>query len=246
MAGVGRSSAALVPSGAERSFPECRIRRRAVRFPSDRCRTVPRCPDGPSDKASASETGAHGHTAGEWRRRFPEDRPNGLSGEARSERPRTAGDDRARGFPTSRGKSTPVSPGNRASASLRTTTPPTKPLPPGRGRRGDRTGMPTSCRSRPPGPIRSGAGRRIGAQETATGRHAPAGQSEVDVRILIEGHDRGPKPFKRTKSADDTPPPSNSVTASTGSCRKPRCQVTGMAAQCDRNNHAMQVLQYLE
>ena len=343
MAGIGRSSAASVPSGAERSFPECRIRRRAARFPSDRCRIVPRCSDGLSDKASASETGAHGHTAGKWRRRFPEDRPKGLSGGTRSERPRTVGGDRtayvvertpnttsadatrrsprlmagasglphtairriraifglrprrsgpfrpcgdpafadkvrdaaglhpsppdralvlrvderrrirtpgrtrpalpmmpaipersararrrngtaplfaasgvatgksprcdrARGFPTSRGESTPVSPGSRTSASSRTTTPPTKLSPPGRGRRGDRTGMSTSCRSRPPGPIRSGAGlpnRRTGNRNRAP--MSPAGQSEVDVRILIEGHDRGPKPFKRTKSADDTP-----------------------------------------
>ena len=96
MTGVGRSSADSVPSGAERSFPECRIRRRrAARFPSDRCRTVPGCPDGLSDKASASETSAHGHTAGKWRRRFPEDRPNRLSGGIRSERPRTVGVDRA-------------------------------------------------------------------------------------------------------------------------------------------------------
>ena len=35
------------------------------------------------------------------------------------------------------------------------------------------------------------------------GTHASARQSEVDIRAFIERHNQNPKPFRRTKSADD-------------------------------------------
>ena len=251
------SSAASVPSGAERSFPECRIRRRrAARFPSDRCRTVPRRPDGLSGKASASETGAHGHTVGKWRRRFPEDRSNGLSGETRSERPRTVGGDRAayvaeRTPNTTSADATCRSPRLMAGASG---------LPHAAIRRIRAFFGLRPRRSRPFRP--RGDPAFEGRVRDAAGFHPPPLDRtlvlRVDERRRIRTPDRTrpalpmmpaiPERSTRARRRNGTPPPpsSNAVTASTGPCHKPRCQVTGMVAQCDRNNHTVQALQYLE
>ena len=89
--GVGRPMAALVPGEAERSFPERRaLRRRVVRSLSDRCRMILRRAGDPPNKAVA-ELGVRAYTVGKWRRRFPEDRSDGLSDGPRSGRPRTIG-----------------------------------------------------------------------------------------------------------------------------------------------------------
>ena len=37
------------------------------------------------------------------------------------------------------------------------------------------------------------------------GVRAPTGHPEADIRPFIERHNRDPKPFRRTKSADDIP-----------------------------------------
>ena len=95
---VGRPVAAVVSDTEERSFPERQARRqRVARSLSNRCRIVPRCADGLANKAVAAELGVHEHTIGKWRRRFPEDRIDGLSDGPRSGRPRTIGDDRVAG-----------------------------------------------------------------------------------------------------------------------------------------------------
>ena len=92
---VGRPVAAVVLSAAERSFLERRVRRRRVaRGMSDRCRIVLRCADGLTSKAVAAELGVHEHTVGKWRRRFLQDRVEGLSDAPRSGRPRSIEDAR--------------------------------------------------------------------------------------------------------------------------------------------------------
>ncbi len=92
---VGRPVAAVVLSAAERSFLERQVRRRRVaRGMSDRCRIVLRCADGLTSKAVAAELGVHEHTVGKWRRRFLQDRVEGLSDAPRSGRPRSMEDAR--------------------------------------------------------------------------------------------------------------------------------------------------------
>ena len=53
-----------------------------------------RCADGLTNKAASSELGVHEHTVGKWRRRFLENRLDGLSDEPRRGRPRTIEDDK--------------------------------------------------------------------------------------------------------------------------------------------------------
>ena len=92
--GVGGPMAGLVLSDGERWFPEGQVRRRRVaRATADRCRMVLRCADGLSNKAVAAELGMHAHTVGKWRRRFLEERIDGLSDEPRPGRPRTLTDE---------------------------------------------------------------------------------------------------------------------------------------------------------
>ena len=93
--GVGRPKGALVLSDEERSFLEGQVRRRRIaRSMSDRCRMILRCADGLTNKAASSELGVHEHTVGKWRRRFLENRLDGLSDEPRRGRPRTIEDDK--------------------------------------------------------------------------------------------------------------------------------------------------------
>ncbi|MDE0057720.1 MAG: IS630 family transposase [Defluviicoccus sp.] len=92
---MGRPMAALVPSDGERSFLEAQVRRhRVARSMSDRCRMILRCAEGPSNKAVATEIGAHERTVGKWRRRFLKDRIDGLLDEPRPGRPRTIADEK--------------------------------------------------------------------------------------------------------------------------------------------------------
>ena len=92
--GMGRPMAALVLSDEERSFLEAQVRRhRVARSLSDRCRMILRCADGLGNKAVAAEVGVSAHTVGKWRRRFLEDRIDGLSDEPRPGRPRSIADE---------------------------------------------------------------------------------------------------------------------------------------------------------
>ena len=93
--GTGRPLAALVLSDEERSFLEAQVRRhRVARSISDRCRMILRCADGLGNKAVAAEMGVHEHTVGKWRRRFVDDRIEGLSDAPRPGRPRTIADEK--------------------------------------------------------------------------------------------------------------------------------------------------------
>ena len=90
----GRPIAPLVLSAEERAYLERQVRRhRVARSLSERCRVILRCADGLASKDVAAELGHHEHTVGKWRRRFLNDRCDGLLDEARPGRPRTIDDD---------------------------------------------------------------------------------------------------------------------------------------------------------
>ncbi|MHA1527641.1 MAG: IS630 family transposase, partial [Alphaproteobacteria bacterium] len=90
----GRPVAALVLSSPERAYLARQVRRhRAPRSLSDRCRIILRCADGLSSKDVGTELGLHEHTVGKWRRRFLNDRIDGLLDEPRPGRPRSIADD---------------------------------------------------------------------------------------------------------------------------------------------------------
>ena len=90
----GRPIAPLVLSVQERAYLERQVRRqRVARSMSERCRVILRCADGLPSKSVAAELGVHEHTVGKWRRRFLQDRCDGLLDEARPGRPRTIDDD---------------------------------------------------------------------------------------------------------------------------------------------------------
>ena len=91
---TGRPTAPLVLSLDERTDLERQVRRRRVAHAlAERCRIILRCADGLASKAVAAELGVHEHTVGKWRRRFLEDRVDGLLDEARPGRPRTIDDE---------------------------------------------------------------------------------------------------------------------------------------------------------
>ena len=91
--GGGRPVAALVLSEEERAYLERQVRRhRIARSMADRCRMILRCAAGVSNKVVAAELGVHEHTVGKWRRRFVQDRLEGLGDEPRAGRPRTIAD----------------------------------------------------------------------------------------------------------------------------------------------------------
>ena len=90
----GRPIKPLVVSAQERAYLERQVRRHRVsRSLSERCRVILRCADGLASKDVAVELGLHEHTVGKWRRRFLQDRCDGLLDEARPGRPRTIADD---------------------------------------------------------------------------------------------------------------------------------------------------------
>lgn len=90
-----RKSVNLVLSDEERAFLETHIRKHKVaRSLSDRCKIVLLCAEGLSSRVVAGRVGVHEHTVGKWRRRFAENRIEGLSDEYRSGRPRTVTDDK--------------------------------------------------------------------------------------------------------------------------------------------------------
>ena len=92
--GVGRPVAAVVLSAEERAYLERQVRRhRIARSLADRCRMILRCAEGLPNKVVAAELGVHEHTVGKWRRRFVQDRIEGLWDEPRPGRPRTIADE---------------------------------------------------------------------------------------------------------------------------------------------------------
>lgn len=90
---VGRVAGAVVLSEEERRFLEGQVRRlKAPRSLSDRCRMILLCAEGLPSKEVAKQLDVHEHTVGKWRRRFVQDRIEGLTDEYRPGRPRTVSD----------------------------------------------------------------------------------------------------------------------------------------------------------
>ena len=91
---VGRLADVVVLTDDERRFLESQVRRhRAPRSLSDRCRMILLCAEGLESKQVAHRIGVHEHTVGKWRRRFVQDRIEGLTDAYRPGRPRTVSDD---------------------------------------------------------------------------------------------------------------------------------------------------------
>lgn len=91
---VGRVADAVVLSDEERRFLEGHVRRhKTPRSLSDRCEMILLCAEGMPSKEVAAQLGVHEHTVGKWRRRFAQDRIEGLTDEYRSGRPRTVSDE---------------------------------------------------------------------------------------------------------------------------------------------------------
>ena len=90
----GRPIDAIVLSAEELDFLKRQVRRhRGPRSLSDRCRIILKCAEGLQSKVIGAELGFHEHTVGKWRRRFLQDRIDGLLDEPRSGRPRSIDDD---------------------------------------------------------------------------------------------------------------------------------------------------------
>lgn len=90
---VGRLADDVVLNDDERRFLESQVRRhRAPRSLSDRCRMILLCAEGFASKEVARQTGVHEHAVGKWRRRFVQDRIEGLTDKYRPGRPRTVSD----------------------------------------------------------------------------------------------------------------------------------------------------------
>ncbi|MEZ2218590.1 IS630 family transposase [Rhizobium sp. RCC_161_2] len=92
---IGRPTTPLVLTKEERDYLEQQVRlEEAVsRSMFERCRIILRCADGIASKMVAAELGVHENTVGKWRRRFLQDRIEGLFDADRSGRPRTIDDD---------------------------------------------------------------------------------------------------------------------------------------------------------
>lgn len=89
----GRIADRVELSGDERLFLEAQVRRRKVpRSLSDRCQMILLCAEDLPSKEMADRLGVHEHTVGKWRRRFVQDRVEGLSDDYRPGRPRTVSD----------------------------------------------------------------------------------------------------------------------------------------------------------
>jgi transposase len=92
--GRGRPVEALILTTEERAYLERQVRRhRVTRSLSERCRIVLGCANGLQSKQVAAELDVSEHMVGKWRRRFLQDRINGLLDEPRSGRPRSIDDD---------------------------------------------------------------------------------------------------------------------------------------------------------
>lgn len=92
--GRGRPMAALTLTLEELVYLERQVRRHRVpRSLLERCRIVLECAQGCQSKVVAQRLGICERTVGKWRRRFLQERIDGLLDEPRSGRPRTIGDD---------------------------------------------------------------------------------------------------------------------------------------------------------
>ena len=90
---AGRVADVVVLSVEEHSFLEYQVRRhKAARSLSDRCRIILLCAEGLQSKEIGARLGVHEHTVGKWRRRFVNERIEGLTDEYRPGRPRTVSD----------------------------------------------------------------------------------------------------------------------------------------------------------
>lgn len=80
-------------SADERTFLEAQVRRhKAPRSLSGGCRMILFCAEGLQSKEVGERLRVHEHTVGKWRRRFANDRIEGLTDEYRPGRPRTVSD----------------------------------------------------------------------------------------------------------------------------------------------------------
>lgn len=81
---IGRVADEVALSADERSFLEALVRRhKAARSLSDRSRMILLCAEGLQCKEVGARRGVHEHTVGKWRRRFVQDRIEGLTDEYR-------------------------------------------------------------------------------------------------------------------------------------------------------------------
>jgi transposase len=90
---AGKQADLVVLGVEDRSLLEGQVRRhKAPRSLSDRCRMFLLRAEGLQSKEVAQRLGVHEHTVGKWRRRFVQDRIEGLTDEYRAGRPRTVSD----------------------------------------------------------------------------------------------------------------------------------------------------------
>ncbi len=107
--GSGRQAAPVELSAEERDYLRRQVRRQRVgRAFSERCEIVLLCADGLNNRQISARTGIHEQTVGKWRRRFVEERLEGLYDEPRPGRPRTITDDQVAAVIERTLKSTPA------------------------------------------------------------------------------------------------------------------------------------------
>ncbi len=108
MARAGRPTVQIVLTNDERDTLERWARRRkSSQALAMRCRIVLACGDGATNVEAAEAVGCNPRTAGKWRRRFAEQRLEGLVDAPRSGAPRTVGDDVIEGVVVDTLESTP-------------------------------------------------------------------------------------------------------------------------------------------
>jgi len=92
---AGRRLAALTLTEAERTeLTALAARPKTAQVLAQRARIVLACADGLENKMASLQLGVHAMTVGKWRRRFLDQRVEGLRDEARSGAPRTIDDER--------------------------------------------------------------------------------------------------------------------------------------------------------
>ena len=92
---AGRRLAALTLTEAERTeLTALAARPKTAQVLAQRARIVLACADGLENKMASLQLGVHAMTVGKWRRRFLDQRVEGLRDEPRSGAPRTIDDER--------------------------------------------------------------------------------------------------------------------------------------------------------
>src|SRR4051794_27829278 len=98
---AGRRLEAVTLTEAERSeLTVLAGRPKTAQALAHRARIILACAEGLENKAVGQELGVHAMTIGKWRRRFLDQRVEGLRNEARSGAPRTIDDERIEGIIT--------------------------------------------------------------------------------------------------------------------------------------------------